>query len=322
MRDTHTCSRIRPGDVVTVLPAEQILQTLDSDGTLDGLPFMPEMLAMCGRKFTVLQRVIQACIDGAFLGPLNESSVRGFRDDDVVTLAGIRCSGADYGGCDRGCAIFWKEAWLRRVNDREGEAEISSPMHFRNGRHLPELRTKSGSGAYFCQSSELLKATSHLSGARRLRKCIQSVATGNMTAAAMTTGILRWTWWKFRHKLFGEHASGAESKTPSEVLNLQPGEIVEVKSLREIAQTLSPDGRNRGLHFSGDQRRFCGGRYRVRCRADNYIAEGSGEMKHFRNTVILDDVLCDSAYYAFGGCCRSEFLYWREIWLRRVNDPA
>ena len=94
---------------------------------------------------------------------------------------------------------------------------------------------------------------------------------------------------------------------------------MEVKSLEEIAATLNKTGHNRGLHFSADQRPFCGRRFRVRSRADNFITEGTGEMKHFRNTVILEDVLCDSACFAFGGCYRADLLYWREIWLRRVE---
>jgi hypothetical protein len=44
-------------------------------------------------------------------------------------------------------------------------------------------------------------------------------------------------------------------------------------------------------------------------------------MKHFQNTVMLEDVLCDSACFAFGGCYRADLLYWREIWLKRVERP-
>src|SRR5262249_36771029 len=153
----------------------------------------------------------------------------------------------------------------------------------------------------------------------RLRKCIQSVAVGNIGAAAMVGRISRWAWWKTRRKLFGEHVKGPCGNTPTECLNLQPGELVEVKSLPEIVATLNDRGRNRGWLCSGDQRPFCGGRYRVRSRADKFIAEGTGEMKHFRNTVILEDVRCDSSYFAFGGCCRHDFLYWREAWLRRIQ---
>ena len=34
---------LRPGDIVEVRPAAEILATLDADGTLDDMPFMPEM---------------------------------------------------------------------------------------------------------------------------------------------------------------------------------------------------------------------------------------------------------------------------------------
>jgi hypothetical protein len=95
-----------------------------------------------------------------------------------------------------------------------------------------------------------------------------------------------------------------------------------VKSFPEIVSTLSKTGFNRGLHFSPDQRPFCGRQFRVRSRTDNFIVEGTGEMKHFRNTVTLEDALCDSACFAFGGCYRADLLYWREIWLKRVEAQS
>ena len=42
--------RLRPGDLIEVRAPEEILQTLDAEGTLDQLPFMPEMLGFCGRR--------------------------------------------------------------------------------------------------------------------------------------------------------------------------------------------------------------------------------------------------------------------------------
>jgi hypothetical protein len=40
---------------------EDILATLDQDGMLDRLPFMPEMLQYCGREFTVFKRADKTC---------------------------------------------------------------------------------------------------------------------------------------------------------------------------------------------------------------------------------------------------------------------
>src|SRR5271157_193483 len=321
MNPKTASSRLRAGDLVTVRLPDEILKTLDANGTLDKLPFMPEMLEFCGKRFRVLNRVVQTTIDAAFLSLHAESFVREFRNNDVVILQGVRCSGAEHDGCQRGCAIFWKEAWLEKVDDgdqdcvpkRDSVSGASDELRF-------ILKTRTEPARYFCQSSEFLKATLHLSSVQRFKKCFSAVAAGNISAWRMVKRILVWIWWKTHTKLVGEHVRGTLEKTPTESLGLRPGEMVEVKSLPEIVATLNKNGRNRGLHFSPDQRPFCGGRYRVRSRADKFIAEGTGEMKHFQNnTVMLEDVLCDSACFAFGGCYRADLLYWREIWLRRVE---
>lgn len=321
MNPNTTSSSLRAGDLVTVRMPGEILKTLDANGTLDKLPFMPEMLEFCGKRFRVLNRVVQTTIDAAFLSLHAESFVREFRNDDVVILQGVRCAGAEHDGCQRGCAIFWKEAWLEKVNDSDRDrAPGRDSANAASDELRSILKTRTEPARYFCQSSEFLKATLHLSSVQRFKKCFSAVAAGNISAWRMVKRILVWIWWKTQTKLVGEHVRGTLEKTPTESLGLRPGEMVEVKSLPEIVATLNKNGRNRGLHFSPDQRPFCGGRYRVRSRADKFIAEGTGEMKHFQNnTVMLEDVLCDSACFAFGGCYRADLLYWREIWLRRVE---
>ena len=310
---------LRAGDVVVVRSAEEILETLDRDGKLDNLPFMPEMLGYCGKQLKVLNRVVQSTVDGAFLEHHTESFVREFRNNDVVTLQNVRCSGERHDSCQRACAIFWKEAWLRKVGSQD---EISGANRtLANPERLSSiLKTKTQSGKYFCQSSEFLKATVNLSAGQRIKKCFSAIAAGNISAWGMLKRLMVWAWWRTHYKLIGEHVQGTLDKTPVEVIGLKPGDLVQIKSLPEIVATLNRQGRNRGLHFSADQRPFCGQQFRVRNRADNFIAEGTGEMKHFQNTVMLEDVLCDSACFAFGGCYRSDLLYWREIWLRKIES--
>src|SRR5690242_17544251 len=104
-------TKLRPGDLVEVKDPDEILETLDSDGTLDHLPFMPEMLEFCGKRFRLANRAVKTC----FTGPA--APIRTFRGDDVVTLEQVRCSGASHDGCQKECLIFWREAWLRKVGD-------------------------------------------------------------------------------------------------------------------------------------------------------------------------------------------------------------
>src|SRR3954470_15572511 len=101
---------LKAGDWIEVRAKEEILQTLDKDGRLEGLPFMPQMFKYCGKRLRVFKRAHKTC-DTVF-------PVRGRRLESAVHLE-TRCDGQAYGGCQAGCLIFWKEAWLKRVGAPE-----------------------------------------------------------------------------------------------------------------------------------------------------------------------------------------------------------
>ncbi|MEJ2649113.1 MAG: hypothetical protein P8016_11990 [Sedimentisphaerales bacterium] len=102
------------------------------------------------------------------------------------------------------------------------------------------------------------------------------------------------------------------------VLGLQPGELVEVKSVEEIMQTLDSNRRNKGLRWMTGMRKYCGKRYRVLKRLQRIMLEDTGELRNMKNTVLLDGVFCDGK--EFGSCDRCCFHFWREAWLRRVSE--
>src|SRR5207249_5923768 len=94
-----------------------ILATLDEQGELDSLPFMPEMLQFCGQRFMVSKKALKLC------DTINWSGI--YTMPDAVHLQGLRCDGSAHGGCQAGCLLYWKDAWLRRVDvdDRPSEGE-------------------------------------------------------------------------------------------------------------------------------------------------------------------------------------------------------
>jgi hypothetical protein len=100
-----------------------------------------------------------------------------------------------------------------------------------------------------------------------------------------------------------------------EILDLRPGEMVEVKSLHEILETLDDKGRNHGLVFTPEMRQHCLKQYRVFKRLELMFDEYHKSQRRVKNTVLLESVVCGGAGI---GCDRSCFLYWREVWLRRV----
>ena len=108
-----------------------------------------------------------------------------------------------------------------------------------------------------------------------------------------------------------------DQSTYDEVLNLPPGELVEVKSEEEIRATLDEDGKCKGLHWMPEMRKFCGGRFRVLKRLERMLLESTEEYRKVKNTVLLEGVICDGQAHL--DCDRSCFHFWREAWLRRVK---
>lgn len=112
-------------------------------------------------------------------------------------------------------------------------------------------------------------------------------------------------------------AAAPRACSPVEVLNLQPGERVRVKSESEILATLDSCGRGQGLAWMSCMSQHCGKEYRVYKRVEKLILESTGDIRKAKNTVLLEGVICEGIY----GCSRSCFPFWREVWLERVPVP-
>jgi len=126
----------------------------------------------------------------------------------------------------------------------------------------------------------------------------------------------RWTGRRYPHV-----CGRAGGKTPNQQLNVQPGEMVRVRSKNAIMETLNPQLRNRGLYFDVEMTPFCEKDFTVLKRVDKIIDEKTGRMITIPNPcLILDGVTCSghlSSDRMF--CPRSIYPYWREIWLERTK---
>ena len=99
---------LRRGEIVEVRSPAEILTTLDDTGSINGLPFMAEMIRYCGQQFAVDRRADKVCDTIATL--------RSRRINDAVLLEGLRCDGSGHAGCQADCKFYWHEAWLRRAD--------------------------------------------------------------------------------------------------------------------------------------------------------------------------------------------------------------
>ena len=176
------------GDWVEVRSKEEILESLD-DGTLDGLPFMPQMFDYCGQRFQVFRRAHKTC------DTVNKTGGR--RMEATVHLEGIRCDGEAYGGCGAACLIFWKEAWLKPIpGPHRAKARPAAPPG-RRGQGSTEDDVWAGTRAagsteddptYRCQATALPAATAPLPW-WDVRQYVEDYTSGNVGLRELAGGL-------------------------------------------------------------------------------------------------------------------------------------
>ena len=336
--------KLKVGDWVLVRTREEILGTLDSNAELDGMPFMPEMFQFCGKRFQVYKRAHKTC-DTVF-------PVRGRRVADAVHLE-ARCSGLAHGGCQASCLLFWKTAWLKPVDGNDHDfkgvtSQANPPAESFVYACTNSIDPQDSAVRYRCQATRLPYATTDLEWWDP-RQYVEDFTSGNVGIGRILSGVvymaayaltraglglgrpIRWFYDRF-YPLWGgapfPRRIGSipdEKPTPTKTLNLQPGEIVQIKPYKEILQTLNMSNRNRGLYWDAEEVPYCGKAFRVLKRVDRIINERTGKMQEMKTpAVILDSVICESRYSECRlNCPRSIYPYWREIWLERVEPfPA
>jgi hypothetical protein len=317
-------AELRHGDVVEVKSAAEILATLDGEGALDGLPFMPEMVQFCGRRFTVDKRADKICDTVHYTGSR--------RLPGAVLLGDLRCDGSGHDGCQAECRLFWKEAWLRRANGeaaapRDGQAAATlTQLTVRSSRRASPADGEEGP-RYRCQNTELTQATQHL----KLwdpRPYLREYQNGNVPLGRFLRVMGRAAVEEPLRKLGlmpEVHLPGTGTgKEPETALGLQPGEWVRVKSKDEIAATLSAQGRNRGMWFDREMLPYCGMTFQVRRRIRRFIDERVGKMIEFKTEAItLEHAVCSGDRSQRRWFCpRAIYPFWRESWLERVKPPS
>ena len=111
---------------------------------------------------------------------------------------------------------------------------------------------------------------------------------------------------------------------PAVNLNLQPGDLVRVKShVSILSPQIDTRNTNRGLCFDAEMVPYCGGVYRVITRVERFLDEKTGRMKSLKTpAVILQDVACKSRLQPMPHVSAREgsTAWWREVWLERAEE--
>lgn len=347
-----TKTKLRIGDFVKVRSKGEILHTLDEKGQLEGMPFMPEMFAFCGQKFHVYKIAHKTCDYSVY-------PYRTRRLSRTVHLK-TRCDGEGHGGCQAGCLLYWKEDWLKKISENEEEITAPSAGLVSEGNANIKLNarckesdiwvnvrmphTENELPTYICQMTQIPYATNALPW-WDLRQYVEDYFSGNVTFGRILSTLSYWMYYSLSQAGIGvgrpmrwlydrispiwggtlfprKPGRIPEGKpTPLVNLNLQPGEIVRVKSHEQILETVDALNRNRGMYWDAELVPYCGKTYKVLKRVTKIIGERTGKMHEMKSPcIILESVVCQARYSSCRLFCPKEmYPYWREIWLERVG---
>lgn len=319
----------RVGDWVEVRSKEEILRTLDQNGRLGGMPFMPEMFKFCGQRFSIYKSAHKTC------DPVYEYKSR--RLDNAFHLQ-TRCDGSAHGNCQHSCLIFWRSEWIKGVDVQSDRSPANAGSLTCADVEKAASSVSGGEIRYSCQSTSVLdfsKNTDWWEPTQYVKDYFSgNVSLGSMIHGALYVGLVRR--WCFhlpvigriydkiaaalgQAKLHGYIPGGASSSQPLAPSELKPGTLVRVKSAEEIYRTLDARRRHKGLAFDVELLPYCGRVFKVRQQIDKIIDEQTGALRSLKTPAFtLEEVWCRSKYSSCRlHCPRSIYSWWRAEWLEK-----
>jgi hypothetical protein len=296
---------------VEIRPWSEISATLDERGCLEQLPFMREMLPMCGQRVRVFR-----CAHRLF----DYRKTRRMRHmDGTVLLVGTICSGSQHGGCEAACHTIWKAAWLRRVAPGDAGAGSSASSAISDAlENHSMLQFGTQPPRHACQLTQLHDASRPI-GRWSAPEFVRPLIAGNVAPTAFVVGWLTHVFNQFQYLRGGVDFPTfepvmADAETPKEI-SLQIGEEIVVKSSAEIRATLNDQLLHRGLWLEPDMLKHCGHRYRVQGNVTKLIDIVSGSMLTMKTPAYtLHDIHFSGERQLFNA--QYEPLFWRSAWLR------
>lgn len=333
--------RLKVGDRVRVRSQAEILVTLDERGCLEGLPFMPQMLAACGKEFRVSKRAHKLCDTAHGTGAR--------RMKDAVFLDQTRCDGQIYGGCEMECLIVWKDAWLERLDDGGPTAPSSSVPSPQLQRLVSasvrpaDKQPISGIPVYACQATQMPSATSRLSlwdvrqyvedyrsrnaSLRQIASVLSFLVYDTLASSGIGLGsFMRWSYEAVQRLRGGTLYPGRPGKlakharTPTCSLDVRPGERVTAKTHAEVLETVTEDLINRGMGFHPEMVPYCSKTFVVEKRLRRIMNEKTGQVMELKNPCLtLQGAACVGRFTKPLLCPRGMAPYWREVWLERAQ---
>ena len=204
------------------------------------------------------------------------------------------------------CRLYWKERWLRPSADDHpsGSRPTRDDPNFEELARLSYANVSrdqlAGSESFRCQTTELPRASAEVSRRGTPWSLLTELVSRNVTVGRSVGVVARaavhYSAWRLGlrpRRLAMPYDPTAEGFSPPPLAGLHMGQLVRVRSRREIARTLGPDGKTRGLWFDREMLAFCGQTFRVRAKIERFVDEATGRLVTLKTDCYsLENVVC------------------------------
>lgn len=101
--------------------------------------------------------------------------------------------------------------------------------------------------------------------------------------------------------------------------DLKPGDLVRVRSKKQILQTLDINNKLEGCLFMEEMWQYCMSQHKVLKRVNYFFDERGAKMYKARNVVLLERVHCSGKQgNLMPNCDRNCYVFWKESWLEKI----
>ena len=121
--------------------------------------------------------------------------------------------------------------------------------------------------------------------------------------------------------LIGKQTKPSAAPRQSLENELRAGDLVRVRTLEEIEQSLNHWNQVKGCGFMAEMAKYCGTTQRVLKPMKSFVDERDLLVKRSNGIILLENVICEGTE-DFGTCDRSCFHFWREEWLEKITEPS
>lgn len=117
-----------------------------------------------------------------------------------------------------------------------------------------------------------------------------------------------------------ENRNGRDQPTQESSI-FQSGDLVRVKTEKEIKSTLNHKGYLKGCGFMEEMYEYCGTTQHVLKPVERFVDERDLRIRKAKGLVLLDGVVCYGTEN-LGRCDRNCYYFWREEWLEKISTDG